>query len=170
MAQRIPRRDGALRFAVRGLRRQPGFVLVAIVTLALGIGANAAMFSVVHAVLLRPLPYADEEQLVRIRFTRGDADISGMEASLPDIRDWRGEVKELDGLVTWNLFPLLGVQPVTGRGLTAADDAAGAAPVALLGEGLWRSHFGSDPGVLGESVTIRGNDRTIVGVLPADAD
>ncbi len=184
-----------LRFAFRGLRRQPGFAVVAILTLALGIGANAAMFSVVHAVLLRPLPYSDADRLVRIRFAEGAEDTSSREASLPDIRDWRPELTQLVGLaayastaggsavefgedvemipvgfVTGNFFEILGVAPLLGRDLEPEDDAIGAAPVALIGEGLWRRRFGAQPGILGRSVRIAGHDHTIVGVVPTDVD
>jgi len=181
--------------AVRQLRRQPGFASIAVLTLALGIGANAAMFSVVDAVLVRPLPYRDAGDLVRIRFTQGGADTGSMEVSLPDLADWQAEVRELaglaawastaggtvvdfgeeaeviaTGLVTWNTFELLGVPPLIGRGFEASDDVHGAAPVALLGEGLWRRRFGRDPAVLGRSLRIGGEDHTIVGVVPEEAD
>jgi putative ABC transport system permease protein len=132
---------------------------------------------------------------VRIRFTQGVADTGSMEASLPDLADWQPEVRQLSelaayastaggsvvdfgeetevvptGLVTWNLVGLLGVPPLLGRGFAPGDDAFGAAPVALIGEGLWRRRFGGRPDVLGATVRVGGDDCAIVGVMPAEAD
>ncbi len=164
-----------LRYAIRSFLRTPGFTLVAVLTLALGIGATTAIFSVVNAVLLRPLPYADADRLV---VTRG---------SLPDVRDLERSNRSFDGMATWasnlfnlridadsrqvlggmvsrNLLPLLGVQPLLGRNFTEDDDRQ---DTVILGYGLWQSRFGGDPGVLGRTIDLSGTSYTVIGVAPA---
>ena len=180
-----------LRFALRTLRKSPAFVAVAVLCLGLGIGANAAIFSVVNAVLLRPLPYAAPDSLVRLYETqpaRGPNWTGSV--SWPNYRDWaegarsfqhlvalEGRSKNLSGpdgaervaatAATGNLFQALGVQPLLGRPFLPGEDAPGAAPVVVLGEGLWRRRFGADPGVLGKTLTLDGSAVTVVGVMPA---
>ena len=181
-----------LRYAARALARAPGFTVVALLTLGLGIGANAAIFSVVHGVLLRPLPYADPERIVlvaendRLRQTEREG------VSLPDFLDLRERSASFEHLaairgasvdlsrpgadpervpgaaVTHELFPLLGVRPLLGRAFTAAEDRPGSERVVLLGEELWRRRFGGAPDVLGRPLVLDGTPHTIVGVLPAD--
>ena len=192
------RRDrlGALRqdvrFALRGLLRSPGFTLVALLTLALGIGANSAIFSVVRSVLLRPLPYPDADRLVQLwtdHRSRGRAQPEWL--SPPEFFDWRdrnrtfatmaaytswgpdltgaGEPEALGGvIVTGDWFKLLGTTPGLGRLLTPADDDAGAQPVIVLSDALWRRRFGADPGVLGRVLQLNGEPWTVVGVLPRE--
>ncbi|MBF5045176.1 ABC transporter permease [Aggregicoccus sp. 17bor-14] len=180
-----------LRFALRSLGKSPAFVAVAVLCLALGIGANAAIFSVVNAVLLRPLPYAQPERLVRLYETQPGRGASWTgSVSWPNYRDWVEQTRSFEQLVavdvrsknlsgpdgaervpttaaTGNLFALAGVQPLLGRTFLPGEDAPGAAPVAVLGEGLWRRRFGADPGVLGRSITLDGTSVTVVGVMPA---
>jgi putative ABC transport system permease protein len=181
---------GDLRFAARTLRKSPGFTAVALVTLALGIGANTAIFSVVDAVLLRPLSYPGAPRLVRVYQTLPSRNIFNNGVSFPNYEDWAARVRAFDGLaairlhsftmtgrgepslrtagtVTSNLFALLGARALYGRGLAGTDDAPGAAPVAVLGEALWRERFGGDPAVVGRTVDLDERPFTIVGIMPA---
>jgi predicted permease len=180
-----------LRYAVRMLGRSPGFAVAAVLTLALGIGANAAIFSLVNAVLLRPLPYRAPEQLVRVweRSPRGD---ERNVVSPGNYHDWRTRSKSLVPLaahswsygvamtnggeptmvrlmdVTPSLFPLLGVGPALGRAFTDEDAVTGGA--ALLSDEFWRSRFGADRGIVGRRVLLSDRPHTVVGVMPPRFD
>ena len=178
---------GDLRYGFRMLSKNLGFTAVAVLTLALGIGANTAIFSVVDAVLLRPLPYKDSAQLVVMREkTHRVGDVS---VSYPDFLDWRQQSRTFAGMaaaqnvgfnlagitqpeniggyaVSSNFLSILGVRPIFGRDLLPAEEEPGAAPVALLSYRLWQSHFGSDPQVMGREITLDGRSYAIVGVLP----
>ena len=177
-----------IRYGIRMLAKSPGFTAVAILTLALGIGANTSIFSVVNTVLLRPLPYPHADRLVFI--SEWSQQIPGMSISMADFDDWRATQTVFSSMVAYQpdnvtltgqgeperllmrhitagLFPTLGVQPILGRPLTAADDKVGAAPVVLLSDGLWARKFGRDPNVLGKQLTLNGEDYTIIGVLPS---
>ncbi len=172
----------------RSLSSSPSFVLVAVVCLGLGIGANTTVFSIVNGVLLAPLPFPDPDRLVRLEEFRLERPSDGVPASYLNFRDWQehgasvGEMagictrslilsegeqtrREPVGLVTWNLFSLLRIHAVVGRGFRQQDDQVGAPPVVLLGEGLWHDRFGSDPSVVGRSVLIDGRPHTVVGVI-----
>jgi predicted permease len=177
-----------LRYGLRTLRKSPGFTAVALLTLALGIGANTAMFSIVDAVLLRPLPYPQAARLVFI--SEWSQQIPGMSISMADFNDWRAQQTVFSSMVAYQpanvtltgqgeperlqmrrvtagLFPTLGVQPILGRPLTTDDDKVGAAPVALLSDGFWARKFGNNPNVLGRQLMLDGESFTIVGVLPS---
>jgi predicted permease len=176
-----------LRYGARTLRKSPGFAAVAILTLALGIGANTALFSVVNGVLLNPLPYPQANQLVGLWWDR----MPGQHSSIPYLNflDWQkqstafsyvgaylqdnmivtgaGEPERLDGVrISANFFDLLGVKPLLGRSFRPEEDQVGAGPVALISDGLWKSKFGSLRDVLGKSITVDGRNCTIVGVVP----
>jgi len=175
-------------FGARSLLKRPGITAIAVLTLALGIGANTAIFSVVDAVLIRPLPYAQPDRLV---FLQEDSpQVPGMSISMADFNDWRDSNSVFESLapyqadsvvltgrgdaerlrirnITAGLFPTLGVAPVIGRPLMPEDDKVGAAPVALISDSLWARKFGSDPKVVGEKLTLDGEIYTIVGVLPS---
>ena len=181
-----------LRYSLRVLARSPSFTLVAVVGLALGIGANSAIFTAMNAVLLRPLPYKQAEQLVllwELNRRNGDHEIK---ASAPDYIDWKeqnsvfqnvaafnansGLGLNLSGAghparisatsVTGNLFSVLGVTPALGRSFLPDEERPGSAPVCILSDGLWRRRFGSDPKILGKAVTLNGEMWTVVGVMP----
>ena len=177
-----------LRYALRVLRRSPAFTLTAIGTLALGIGANAAIFSLVKAVLLEPLPYQDPSRLVMIWNPSEDKDPTWLSA--PEIESYRHEAHSFAslaawdtgdvsltgvgepervrvGLVTGEMFDLLGVPALTGRGLQVADARPGATPVIVLGRGFWERRFGGDASMVGRSIQINGESRLVVGVMPA---
>ncbi len=179
-----------LRYALRGLARSPGFTAAALWTLALGIGTNAAMFSVAHAVLLRPLPGAEPQRLVRLGQTKGEWHTN---VSPPNFVDWKNRSRTLEGLsgyevagvnllsgddaervrvafVSPSLLPLLGVRPAAGRGFTESEAQPDNDRVVLLSDSYWRSHFGSDPSAVGRSIQINGSPNTIVGILPADLE
>ncbi|WP_309896462.1 ABC transporter permease [Archangium sp.] len=180
-----------VRFALRRLAKSPGFTTVAVLCLALGIGANAAIFSVVDATLLRPLPYAEPERLVRLYETMPQRDPNLREsASWPNVRDWAQQLQSLEGLAAYtfkgrnlsgaegserlrvaevsaNLFQVLGVAPRLGRAFSPGEDVPGTAPVVVVSEGLWKRRFGENPAVLGQSLTLDGQPYTIIGVLPA---
>src|SRR4029077_2695138 len=183
-----------IRFSFRSLVKQPGFTLVAILTLALGIGANTAIFSVVNAVLLRPLPFKDSERVVMV-WNNGAEAAGGDRTPLAvaDLQDWRaqsrsfesigafqngtfnytsGEVPEqLRGIgVTANLLGLLGVAPQLGRDFQTADEQVGAERTILISDRFWRSHFGADKQVVGRRVNLSGASTTIIGVMPAALD
>ncbi|HEX4007783.1 MAG TPA: ABC transporter permease [Acidobacteriaceae bacterium] len=179
-----------LRYALRMLARSPGFTLVAVVTLALGIGANAAIFSVVNAVLLRPLPYTDPGRLVVVPEARPSANIAGAGMSWPVFTELRAHSRAFSALaglaahaltltgrgepadistvvVTGDFFSLFETKPLLGRVLAPGDGKQGAAPVVVLNENLWRSRFGADPGILGTPVTLDMRSFTVVGVMPS---
>jgi len=177
-----------IRYGFRMLGKRPGITLIAVVTLALGVGANTAIFSVVDAVLLRPLPYKQPDRLVFL--TEESRQVPGMSISMSDFNDWRaantvfenmaayspnsailtgdGEPESLQGRqITAELFPTLGVQPILGRALTPDDDKVGAAPVVLLSDGFWARKFARDPNVIGKTLRLNGEVFTVIGVLPS---
>lgn len=176
-----------LTFALRGFRKSPGFAAVAILTVALGIGAATAIYAVANAVVFRPLPFKDEARLAWIWSTRPDRDRAFF--SIPDFLDLQRDAtttaeiaaitplafnltgigepeRALGWRVTPNLFALLGAEPEIGRLPSANDDRASTAPSAVLGFGYWQRRFGGDPAVVGRVVTLNGSPCTIVGVLP----
>ena len=180
-----------LRYGIRVLRQSPAFSVIAILTLALGIGANTVLFSVVANVLLAPLPFSHPEQLVAVRESKPHFNSGSV--SFPHFRDWRDQnrafsqmavfrpvgfsltgherAQAVNGLVVSSeFFSLLGVKPILGRTFTRGEDEIGAAPLAILGEPLWRSRFGSSPDVLGKGITLDGRAYTIVGVVPPAPD
>ncbi len=179
-----------LRFAARSLRKSPGFTAVALATLALGIGANTAIFSVVSAVLLRPLPFPQPDRLVAVFETNAAQGAAQNGVSYPNYADWVARAQSFEalaairmhdytlagdgepvlvpaGTVTSNLFRALRVEPLLGRGLVPEDDAPGAAAVTVIGEGLWRSRYAADPGIVGKSLLLDSRACTVVGVMPA---
>ncbi|MGE3473377.1 MAG: ADOP family duplicated permease [Vicinamibacterales bacterium] len=178
-----------VRIAARSLGRQPAFTAVAVLTLALGIGVNAAVFSAVYAVLLRPLPFPAPDRLVAVATTSARGPATGTSSSPPDFTDWHDGASSFAALaalstesfavsgtapaeqvagaaVTGEFFDVLGAAPALGRGLTAGDAASGAAPVAVLSDRLWARRFGRDDRILGGPVTIDGVTREVVGILP----
>ena len=189
LRQRLDAFRHDLRYTLRSLRSSPGFTAVVVLTLGLGIGANTAIFSVVDAVLLRPLPYPAAERLVFI----GDAQPGGeiTPASFPEFVDWRaknggifarvgayfsteltlsgsGEPEMLSGVrVSANLHRLMGVEPLVGRWFRDDEELRGGERVVLLGEELWSRRFARDPGVIGRKLTLNGNPYTVIGVMPA---
>jgi putative ABC transport system permease protein len=177
-----------LRYAWRQLRHAPELNLLAVVTLALGIGANTAMFTVVQSVLLRPLPYLDANTLLQICSSAAD---SGGLLSWLDYRDIRDDTGILNGVaaysndvgviqsndasvsvvtteVTPNLFELLGVRPLRGRTFNEEEGQTNGPPAVLLSEDLWRNTFGADPALVGKRVRVNGQERTVAGVMPKD--
>jgi predicted permease len=183
-----------VRYALRQLSHAPAFATIAVATLALGIGANTAIFSVVDGVLLRSAPLADADRLVVVWQTDRRTGTTREPASWPDYLDFRsrtrtladaaaltgaeltltpdrGEPARLSGMaVTHGYFRLIGVEPILGRTFTADEDRPGGPAVALIGETLWRSRYAADPGVIGRSIRLNEEPRQIVGVLPASAD
>lgn len=180
-----------LRYALRSLLKAPGFTLVAVLTLALCIGANSAIFSVVHAVLLKPYPWPESDRLVYVHNTYRLMGVDRAGCSIPDYLDRRGGVTALEesalitsaslnlagadmvpervaGLrVTPSLFPLLRVPPAFGRTFTEGEAEPGAARTVVLSDGLWRNRFGSDRGILGRDIRLNGEPHTVIGVMPA---
>jgi putative ABC transport system permease protein len=178
-----------IRYGVRALAKNLSFTTVAVIALALGIGANTAIFSVVNAVLLRPLPFKDPSRLIMIW---EDASFAGFPHNTPsaaDFLDWQnqnqsfsqmsaierasfnltnsGDPERLDGRrVSGNFFNMLGVEPQLGRHFTAAEDKAGASHVVMLSNALWQRRFASDPGVVGKQLMLNGESYTVVGVMP----
>jgi predicted permease len=177
-----------LRYAIRAFIRQPGFVATAVLALALGIGANTAVFSVVYAVLLKPLPYPDPDALVYVHDTypavtfasvsaakyvalrEGTRSLTALGAMTPASMTLtgRGQPEQVSGSrVSADLFAVMQVPARHGRWFTRDEDLPNSPPVIVLGHGLWQRRFGSNPGVVGSSVTIDGQSRTVVGVMPA---
>jgi putative ABC transport system permease protein len=176
-------------YALRMMRKNPGFTAVAVLTLALGIGANTAIFSVVHSVLLRSLPYPQGQQLIFIRQQETKLGIEDFGFSVKEIADYRAQNRTLSGLVEYhamsftlfghgdpervrtgvvsaNYFDLFGVQPLLGRTFLPDDEKLGAPPVLLLSYEYWKSNFGSDPGIVGKTFAMNDKVHTVVGVLP----
>ncbi len=177
-----------LRFAFRTLRHSPGFTFAALLTLALGIGANTAIFSVIDAALLHPIPFPDAERLVTLYATSKSESKNSI--SYPNLLDWqkqaqtaeisgvrnddtytmsgRGEPEQVMALaVSSNLLAVLGVQPLLGRMFTAQEDMRGGAAVLLLGENFWRRRFAADPKIVGQTLRLNGRDYAVIGVVPA---
>ena len=177
-----------VRFGARMLRKSPGFTLVAVLTLALGIGANTAIFSIINGVLLRPLPFRDPGRLVSLRQTEispGDFPLTGA-----DYLDWQAQNRTLKATTLFdythgfnasgagepeaaavvpaqaNFFSVLGVQPLLGRGFATGEDAAGKNHVAVLSHGFWKRHFGGRSDVLGRSLELNDEAYTVIGVMP----
>jgi putative ABC transport system permease protein len=179
-----------LRYGVRTLLKRPGFALIAVATLALGIGASTVIFTVVDAALLRGLPYKDPDRLYHLWERRPTQEFSKREFSYPDYQDYQqnnvfdgvagytggrailsgyGEPESIPApRATANFFSVLGVEPVIGRTFQTGEDVPGAPRVTVLTYGLWQRRFGGDPGVLGRTVTVNDESYTIVGVLPAN--
>src|SRR5213075_9564 len=178
------------RFAFRMLRKSPGFTAVAVLTLALGIGANTAIFSVIDAVLLKPLPYHEPDRLVMvwedasfIGFPRDTpapanyADWKALNQCFEDMAamDWRsfnliggGEPEKIQAYgVSANFFPLLGVQPLLGRSFLPEEDGPGANRTVILSHGLWQTRFGGAPDIIGKDILLNDERYSVVGVMPA---
>ncbi len=178
-----------LKHALRRLARTPMFSVATITTLALGIGANVAVFSVIYGVMLKPLPYRDPDQLIAVWQTAPGVNIKDLNASLADyvtylehsqtfadVALWTGPdaivtdkgIAERVSVasITHRMLPLLGVQPLLGRGFVETDDAEGSAEVVMLGYGYWQQHFGGDLNIVGRRITIDGNPVEVIGVLP----
>src|SRR5262245_15581752 len=179
-----------LRYAIRLLLKQPGFTAVAVIALALGIGANTAIFSVVNAVLLRPLPFPEPQQLVNIWETNPQRGQLRGAVSYPNFADWRDQnqvfekmssyhegdfvltgmdepVRLTGQVVNADLFPLLGVSPVLGRYfLTEEDQPGDAGRVVILSYRLWKGRFNSDPEIINRSLVLNGKNYNVVGVMP----
>jgi predicted permease len=179
-----------VRFALRMLRKSPGFTAIAIITLALGIGANTAIFSVVYAVLLKPLPYVHPNQLVSVFEAAPKKGIPVDAFSYPNFvecRDHNRVFSQMAGynahdltltgagepttvhtiVVTPEIFSLLGARPLVGRGFYPEDGKRGAAPVVILSENLWRSRFGANRNLIGHSISLDMRSFTVVGIMPA---
>lgn len=180
-----------VRYAIRTLRKSPGFTAIAVIALALGIGANTAIFSVVHAVLLQPLPFDGADRLVSvISLNSHRAETTGA-TSYPDFRDFRAQNHTLDYLIAYHddswaltgsgreavsldiavasadLFPMLGAKPERGRVFTRKEDDTASGPrLVVIGNRAWAKHFGSDPQIVGRVITLRGVPFTVIGVMP----
>jgi putative ABC transport system permease protein len=174
-------------FAIRQYRVRPSFTAAAVVTLALGIGTATAIFSVVHAVILRPFPFDDPDRVLLVNAVFRDRPTSFSVAAFDYFRRRLTSVEQLaasgsvsfnlaeadapervrGARVTWNYFAALGVRPAPGRAFTAADDRPGAAPVAMLSEGLWQRRFGGDPSLIGRAVWMNGTPYDVIGIVPA---
>lgn len=177
-------------YAFRGMRRSPAFTITAALSLALGIGANTAIFSIVNAVLLRPLPYRQPDRLVMLWEQGRQADQNFV--SPADFQDWRTQSRSFDRLaafihttfsitggdrpervagelVSSDLFPLLGVAPALGRGFVPEDDRQVPYACVILSDGLWRRRFGGDPHAIGKTLESNGRPLTIIGVMPPDS-
>jgi putative ABC transport system permease protein len=180
-----------VKYGWRMLWKSPAFTAVALTVVALGIGANTAIFSVVDIVLLRPLPFAEPDRLVAVW---EDATHMGFPHNTPapaNFIDWKkqnqffsdmaaladrtlnltgdGEPEKLDGYVAgWNLFPLLGVKPALGRTFLPEEDRPGGPKVLLVSHGLWKRRFGGDPGLVGREIRVNDENHTVVGVMPPE--
>ena len=178
-----------VRFGVRVLAKSPGFAVIAILTLALGIGANTALFSIVNGVLLNPLPYPQPDRLVTLHESKPNFESGSI--SFPNFLDWQrenhsfqqmaisrpngftltgqGESEQISAeFISADFFSVLGVQPTLGRMFLPGEDRIGAPPIVLISAGLWKRKFGSAPDILGKSIALNGKSFTIVGVVPAN--
>ena len=177
-----------LRYGARVLRKSPGFTAIAMVTLALGIGANTAIFSILYGILLRPLPYKDASRLIMLHQTTPRVGL--VSVSYPDFLDWRAQNTafsemaavnsvgfNLSGInqpqnvsgqaVSPNFLSMLGLRPLLGRDFYASEEKADTAAVVLLSYPLWQAHFGGDPNVIGQTIALDGRAFSVIGVLPA---
>jgi putative ABC transport system permease protein len=180
-----------LRYTLRMLVKAPGFTAVALLTLALGIGGNTAIFSVIDAVLLRPLPFQNPDRLVTLWESNPQQEMDRAAVSPPNYVDWSTQSQTLEHIAAYrywgfvltgggeperiigarmsaSLLSLLGVKPILGRTFLPEEDRFGSNPVVLVHEGLWRSRFGAAPDLIGRSLTLNGGSYTVVGILPSD--
>ncbi len=180
-----------LRFGLRMLARNPGFTAVAIITMALGLGANTALFSVVNGVMLKSLPFKEPDRLMFVLETNAKFPAPGVSASSLNYRDWKEQNHSFESIaarqgfagnftsserpekiqgekVTWDYFPTLGVAPIAGRTFTQEEDKPGGPTVLLLSNGLWQRRFGGDPGIVGRTVPFNGQNATVIGIMPND--
>src|SRR5580700_5913072 len=178
-----------LRYGARMLLRNPGFAIVAILTLAIGIGANVVIFSIVNGVLLKPLPFRDSGRVVTIWETDANRNVTRGTASAAEFLDWRdmnhvfeelsawralyftitgsGEPEQVWGSqVSGNFFRMLRVSPILGRDFTAEDEQPGHEQVVILSYGLWQRHYGGDASIVGKSILVDEQPFTVIGVLP----
>jgi predicted permease len=182
-----------LRYGARTLRRSPAFLLAAIAILGLGIGVNSAIFTVVNAVVLRPLPFADADRIVRLWHTPPQSTFPGMRTfslSPANFRDWEAQSQSFEAMATYrggrpsltghgepiavqsirasaSFIPIFGLQPIVGRGFTAAEDDESAPQTVLLSEAFWRSRFGADSSIVGRTILLDLAPYTVIGVVPA---
>ena len=182
-----------LRYGARALRKQPAFTLVAVITLALGIGVNTTIFSVINSLLLKPLPFPEAERLVMVWQSKADDPESRNIVSAPNFRDWQGqnsvfagmamfdsggkgynlagggEPEQVSGVrVSSGFFDVLGVPPLLGRTFLADEEEPGKHRVVVISAGLWRSRYDADPSLVGRSIKIDGDDFTVIGVMPPE--
>lgn len=170
-----------MRYGLRMMFKHPGFTATAVLTLALGIGANTAIFSVVNAVLLRPLPYPQPERMVAMRSQQSMPDLADIKAQSKSFealggvviqaQDFTGEAEPLQvqaALVNADLFAALGAEPATGRTISPAEDRLGGERVVVFSHGFWQRHFGGDAAVVGKTIPLSGNDYTVIGVMRPD--
>ena len=178
-----------LKYALRMLAKSRGFTAVAVLTLALGIGANTAIFSIINTVLLRPLPYTNPEQLINISASDPAKGLLGIAVSYTKLQHLQQQTRTLESVgafyslslnmtgggepqqingnrVNVEFFRALGISPALGRSFAPAEDQIGGADVAMLSDGFWRSHFNGDPSVIGRSISLDGKSTTIIGILP----
>ena len=178
-----------VRYGLRSLRKNPGFTAVVVLTLGLGIGANSAIFSVIHGVLLKPLPYAEGDRLIYVQQPQEAGSRPNMFFSVHDIQDLRARTRSLEsvaeyhgmsftllgrgeaelvrvGVVSSHFFDLMGMDPILGRGFNEDDDRLEAEPVLLMSYGYWQSRFGGDPAIVGEAFEMNGKMHTVIGILP----
>ena len=178
-----------MRFGIRTMAKTPGVTAIAIVALALGIGANTAMFSIVSAVLLKPLPYADPDRLIQL--ATSTPQFRDASVSYPNFLDWQQQSHAFDSMAAYRfenftltgdatperlrgqmmsaaMFGTLGVRPILGRAFSIDEDRRGGAPVVVLTSNFWQTRFGGDPHVLGRSLTLNDRLYTVIGVVPSD--
>src|SRR6185503_2734357 len=169
-----------IRYGLRSLLKRPAFTVIAVITIGLGIGVNTAIFSVINAVLLRPLPYDDPSRLISFRSNQSGPDLADVEAQSKTFSRFGGMVMQplaytaggepvqfQIGQVTGGFFETLGVKPERGRFITGDDDKNGAPFVVVLSHDLWVKQFNRDEQILGKAIPLSGNMYTIVGVMPA---
>src|ERR1041385_4713121 len=180
---------GDIRYALRNLLRRPTFTLIAVVTLALGIGANTAIFSAIHALLLKPLPFPELDRVVAIWDKQPTLGYTHNEVTMANYLDWKAQNQSFEQLclyrwwsanltgvdpperlqgflVTANFLDTLGMKPMMGRNFTAEENQPGKDRVAIITYSLWQRRFGGDPNILNKQVTLNTFTRTIVGVMP----
>jgi len=180
-----------VRYGLRSLAKKPGFTIVAALTMALGIGANTALFSVVNSVLLKSLPFKDPDRVILVLETNAKLPGPGTSASSLNYRDWKEQSHSFEVLsarqqstanlttpeqpekiqgekATWEYFKTLGIAPIAGRTFSEEEDRPGGAPVILLSKGLWQRRFGGDPKIVGQTVPINGLSATVIGIMPND--
>ena len=180
-----------LRYGMRMLVKNPAFTIVAVITMALGIGAVTALFSVVYGVMLKSLPFAEPDRLFFALETNAKFPSPGVSASTLNYRDWKEQSHSFESLsarqgftgnltsseqpekiqgekVTWDYFPTLGVAPIAGRTFTEEEDKPGGTPVMLLSKGLWQRRFGGDLSILGQAIPFNGQSATVIGIMPND--